>query len=213
MIKLRSTPQSVTPRVVNRIALVAIILIFASSNYLHAEDNASPQPLERVKAVKMPKSLFERVLELNQVQEPELDPAAMRKAFGVLMDRARPEVEKAQTPKDKIAALNKALLDERNVEYLSNLYWRDATLAASLLRKQGNCLSTSTLYLLAGEALKLPIHMVMVPHHAYARWEEGATRINIETTAKGCEIADTYYFRQECQSSPRKSKRITSVNR
>jgi tetratricopeptide (TPR) repeat protein len=119
-----------------------------------------------------------------------------------LIARARPEVEKAATPKDKIAALNKVLLDDRNVSYLSNLYWRDATLAASLLRKQGNCLSTATLYLLAGEALKLPIHMVMVPQHALARWDEGATRINIETTAKGCEIDDSYYFRQECHTSP-----------
>ena len=68
------------------------------------------------------------------------------------------------------------LLEERKVCYLSNLYWRDATLAASLLRNRGNCLSTSTLYMLAGEALNLPIHMVLVPRHAFEQDQRDAFR-------------------------------------
>ena len=99
----------------------------------------------------------------------------------------------------KIAVLNKSLLAERDVNYLSNLYWRDATLAASLLRKRGNCLSTSTLYMLAGEALKLPIHMVLIPRHAFARWDDGKVRINIETTNKGAEHPDAFYLHRASQ--------------
>src|SRR6185295_10325725 len=101
--------------------------------------------------------LFERVLALNRVQEPELDATEMRAAFEHVLARARMEVEKVNAPREKIAALNKVLLEDRQVSYLSNLYWRDATLAASLMRKHGNCLSTSTLYMVVGEALKLPI--------------------------------------------------------
>ena len=145
--------------------------------------------------------LFERVLALNRVQEPELDATELRRAFEELLDRARSEVDKADTAHGKIAALNKVLLEDRQVSYLSNLYWRDATLAASLMRKHGNCLSTATLYMVVGDALNLPIHMVMLPRHAFARWDDGQEKINIETTNKGFEMADRAYLRWGGQPS------------
>ena len=147
-------------------------------------------------------SLFDRIAELNRVQEPELDLATMRTEFTRLMEMARPAVSAAATPRAKIAALNKVLLADRNVAYLSNKYWRDSTLAASLLRGKGNCLSTSTLYVLAGAALDLPIHMVVVPRHAFARWDDGQTRFNIETTNKGMEIPDSEYFSRWSSADP-----------
>ena len=184
----------------NSLRVLAAVL-FAAGFFLNAEDGRPDQPAGAVKDAPLKKqgALFERVLELNRVQEPELNPDEMRKAFDALMARLRPEVEKAKSPRDKIAALNKGLLAERDVNYLSNLYWRDATLAASLLRKQGNCLSTSTLYMLAGEALDLPIRMVLVPRHAFARWDDGKERINIETTNKGAEHPDKFYLHRAPQ--------------
>lgn len=167
-----------------------------------AEDTPQ-QPKSPVKqsAPKERHELFDRVLELNQVQEPELKADEMRKAFDDLITATRVEVEKAATPREKIRALNKMLLDERDVSYLSNVYWRDATLAASLLRKHGNCLSTSTLYMVVGEALNLPIHMVLIPRHAFARWDDGKEKINIETTNKGFEMSDKEYLRNADQPS------------
>ncbi|MCW8133305.1 MAG: hypothetical protein KIS92_23375 [Planctomycetota bacterium] len=138
-------------------------------------------------------SLFEQVLELNRVLEPELDLAAARKAFKDLIDTLREPVAAAATPRQKIAVLNKVLLADREVAYLSNVYWRDATLAASLLRKQGNCISTATLYVCIGEALGLPIRLVEIPNHAFARWDDGTMKINIETTAGGEEVPDEKY--------------------
>jgi len=41
------------------------------------------------------------------------------------------------------------------------------------------------LYVVVGAALELPIKLVLIPRHAYARWDDGRTRINIETTAAG----------------------------
>ncbi len=99
------------------------------------------------------------------------------------------------SPREKIAVLNRVLLADRHVGYLSNLYWRDATLAAAVLRSNGNCLSTSTLYVLAGETLGLPIRLVIVPRHAFARWDDGKDRINIETTSGGQEFPDDRYLR------------------
>lgn len=147
-------------------------------------------------------ALFERVLALNLVQEPELDQAQMRDAFEKLLATVRNELKPAKTPRERIAALSQVLLKDREVEYLSNLYWRDATLAASLLRKHGNCLSTSMLFLVTADALNLPIHLVLTPRHAFVRWDDGETEINIETTNKGCELSDREYLRFAGQPSP-----------
>ncbi len=138
--------------------------------------------------------LFERVVELNAVQEPGLDRDALRAAFRQIVESARAATAKAATPRAKIAALNRVLLADLQVTYLSNKYWRDATLAATVLRHKGNCLSTSTLYVLVGQELGLPIRLVFVPEHAFVRWDDEAARINIETTAGGVELPDEQYF-------------------
>jgi regulator of sirC expression with transglutaminase-like and TPR domain len=163
-----------------------LIVVILSLPTVFAGEVAAPQD----------KSLFDRVIELNRVQEPELDVNAAKKAFDALVAKAKEALTGANTPREKVAALNKILLGDRQVSYLSNKYWRDATLAASLLRTQGNCLSTSTLYAVVGEALKLPIHAVIIPHHAFARWDDGTTKINIETTAGGKELSDAQYLHQ-----------------
>lgn len=147
-----------------------------------------------------PATLFDRIVELNRsVQEPELDAAKLREEFSKLMERAKLALQYAATPEEKIKALNSVLLSERKVEYISNKYWRDSTLAASVLRGKGNCLSTSTLYVLAGQALGLPIKMVLIPRHAFARWDDGKTRINIETTSGGKCFPDSEYLNRWSQ--------------
>jgi tetratricopeptide (TPR) repeat protein len=162
---------------------LALCLLVSS---LRAEE-ATPVPTEKA-------SLLDRVIELNKVQEPELDAAAAHKAFDDLMERVRAALKDAKTPQEKVAALNKTLLQDKKIPYLSNKYWRDATLAACLLRGKGNCLATSTLFVVAGDALKLPIKLVLIPRHAFVRWDDGQTRINIETTAGGAELSDSDYL-------------------
>lgn len=148
-------------------------------------------------------ALFKQVLELQHIQEPELDDAAMTTAFTALVEETRTALTTASDLEGRINALNTTLLKTRDVTYLSNQYWRDSTLAASLLRRQGNCLSTATLYVLIGEALELPIRMVVVPGHAFVRWDDGMTRRNIETTAEGVAIDDVdYLYRGESQCDP-----------
>ncbi|HYG76922.1 MAG TPA: tetratricopeptide repeat protein [Planctomycetota bacterium] len=149
-----------------------------------------------------PESLLDQVIELNRIHEPELDAVALRTEFNALVEKARTALTPLKTPQEKVAALNKVLLTDRKVAYLSNKYWRDATLAASVLRAQGNCLSTSTLYVLIGKALDLPIKMVLVPRHAYARWDDGTVRINIETTYGGAELPDAHYLSGVRQPAP-----------
>ncbi len=139
-------------------------------------------------------TLFERVIALNRIEEPELDVAAAKRAFDALLGQARAALGSCTTPQERVSALNKVLLDNRQVSYLSNEYWRDASLVASLMRCKGNCLATSTLYALVGGALGLPIHLVVVPSHAFVRWDDGSVRINIETTNHGLRYDDERYL-------------------
>lgn len=137
--------------------------------------------------------LTETCLKLAVVQEPDADVAKMKAALAELEAKTKKRLEGVTEPREIVKGLNEILLLNRKVSYISNKYWRDSTLVASLLRGQGNCLSTSTLYAVIGQRLGLPIHAVTIPGHAFARFDDGTTRFNIETTNQGVELPDSYY--------------------
>jgi hypothetical protein len=82
-------------------------------------------------------------LELAPIQEPGVDTAAMKTALGHLIDQARAAIAGSTAPADIIDHLNTCLLSSRDVTYLSNIYSRDSTLAAALLRGHANCIATT----------------------------------------------------------------------
>jgi len=139
--------------------------------------------------------LLDRVIALNQVEEPELDAGKLRNDIVALCAEARQAVDAAATTTEKIAALDQVLLERRNVTYLSNVYWRDSTLASCVERRAGNCISTSTLFALVGDMLGLPVHLVMLPNHAFVRWDGSDGHVNIETTNPGADFPDAYYLK------------------
>lgn len=134
-------------------------------------------------------NLVEVAVEVNRVLEPEASEAALRKALHELAAEARRQLAQATTDEAKVAALNRVLLADRKVSYLSNIRWRDTSLAAALLRKRGNCLATTTLYLALARELGLPIRAVPLPRHVLARFD-GTPPRNIETTMEGAEVTD-----------------------
>ncbi|KAF0245357.1 MAG: hypothetical protein FD180_1672 [Planctomycetota bacterium] len=139
--------------------------------------------------------LADTCFRLGVIQEPELDVAKAKAALDAIVDKTKARLKDVTAPRDIVAGLNDVLLKNRKVSYISNKYWRDSTLVASLLRGQGNCLSTTTLFAVVGQRLGLPVHAVTVPGHAFARFDDGKTRINIETTNNGVELPDSYYDR------------------
>ncbi len=59
----------------------------------------------------------------------------------------------------------------------------DNTFLAGLLRtKRGSCVSMPLLYLVIGQRLGFPVHLVAIGQHYFIRWQEPGYRINIETT-------------------------------
>jgi tetratricopeptide (TPR) repeat protein len=139
-------------------------------------------------------TFFEQALALNHILEPELNDSEVISAFNQLVASCGIATSAAVTQEDRVAALNRVLLDDRHVVYRSNEFWRDSTMSGALLRQRCNCIGGSTLYVAVASALGLPIHMVLLPDHAFVRWDDGTTRINIETTSHGRRLSDWYYL-------------------
>jgi hypothetical protein len=60
----------------------------------------------------------------------------------------------------------------------------DNIFLAGLLRTmRGSCVSMPLVYLVIGQRLGLPVHLVHIGKHFFVRWQEPGYRINIETTA------------------------------
>jgi tetratricopeptide (TPR) repeat protein len=59
--------------------------------------------------------------------------------------------------------------------------------------KKGNCLSLSILYLSLAERLGIPMYGVVVPGHFFVRYDDGKTKLNIETTGGGASPSDKHY--------------------
>lgn len=146
-----------------------------------------------VSAVAADSALLDDALDFAKKLDPDTDVKACREAFLALTQTARAAIEKNQAdnpdakddPKSTIEILNKVILIDREVSYISNQYWRDSLFTSALMHKKGNCLSTSLLYFLIGRELKLPLKLIFLPRHAMARWDDGKTVLNIETTDHG----------------------------
>lgn len=70
-------------------------------------------------------------------------------------------------------------------------------LGSVLKRRQGYCVGIAGLYLSLAEAAGLPIAAVGTPSHLFLRYDDGRTRINIETFRQGAEVLDADYVRDE----------------
>lgn len=64
---------------------------------------------------------------------------------------------------------------------------------SSLTQKRAHCLGLTILYLLAGEKLGIPIHLVRVPGHVFPRICNKTECINVETLKQGTVLSDAEY--------------------
>lgn len=62
--------------------------------------------------------------------------------------------------------------------------------------RRGSCLAISAFYLCLGQALELPLYGVLTPGHIFVRYDDGKTRINVETLSRGAARADRAYRRK-----------------
>ncbi|MEM8884285.1 MAG: transglutaminase family protein, partial [Planctomycetota bacterium] len=124
----------------------------------------------------------------------------------------RPKLEAARTPAEKIKILNTWILKDHVV--FTNLSAPDVQLSFLpyvFSQDAGNCVGYTTLYLALGQRLGLPLHGVLIPGHAFVRWEDGTFRRNIEPMFRGTEVGNAYYRASPHQLRNRTPREVLSV--
>ena len=73
-------------------------------------------------------------------------------------------------------------------------------IASVLALKRGYCVGVAGVYLSVADELGLPVYAVGTPFHVFLRYDDGVTRINIETDG-GASLTNGQYFEQARISS------------
>ena len=96
-------------------------------------------------------------------------------------------------PKSVIEIINDFLFDELGFTYVKTGNLEDLYLNDVIDKRKGNCVGMSILYLAIAEKLRLPLFGVNVPGHIFIRYDNGETKINIETGHEGMSLSDSFY--------------------
>lgn len=130
----------------------------------------------------------------NSSYESVLDLLAL-KALAKIQDKGG----LAAKPEEKIEAINQLIFFDMAMRYpplsLSEEHIDSySSLAAVLDSTRGVCLGTSFVYLALAERMGLTLEIITPPGHIYVRGKDSRGRtVNIETTARGVDIADRHY--------------------
>jgi len=95
---------------------------------------------------------------------------------------------------EQVSMLSNFIFDELQIRF-SEKKETMSTLFPHLVvhQKEGSCIGLSLLFLLIGEKIGIPLYGVVVPGHLFVRYDDGTTRINIETMKKGKNMPDEWY--------------------
>ena len=123
-----------------------------------------------------------------------------------LADQTSAELASRASGPDTVEVLNRFVFTRLGIRGSPDLKDPCNLLPSSVLeRKQGYCVGIAALYLSLAERLQLPIYAVATPSHVFLRYDDGTTRINIETLQGGASVPDEQYIRE--QKIPGKSIR------
>ncbi len=123
---------------------------------------------------------------------PYVDPTTLSTQMSALEERARAFVSAAA----RVEALNRLVFEHLGIKPSQDLKDPDNLILSRVLdRKQGYCVGIASLYLVIADRLRLPIYAVATPSHVFLRYDDGTTRINIETLQQGANVPDEQYVR------------------
>ena len=100
--------------------------------------------------------------------------------------------------KMRLDALGTYLVREKKFKHSDS--FEAYSLASPLESGIGNCVTLTICFILLADRFQLPVRMVSISHHVFARYDDGKTKMNIECTlsnAMGVGIPDSYYLNRE----------------
>ena len=160
--------------------------------HVHAADPAPDRPFLA--------SLIALDAEHRGLCETRLKAAAVRARVHSLADSVRSDTVDLPTPIDPtsmIQRLNTVVFGTGGVSSSPDLHDPCYLLVSGVLASgRGYCVGVAGVYLSVAEELDLPIFPVATPSHVFLRYDDGATRINIDTDG-GAAIPDERYIEQQ----------------
>ncbi len=146
---------------------------------------------------------FQRALAVIENDHAGLCPATASEeefeaTIAKLADENRAEPTSVPSGPASLGALNRMVFGRLGIRATADLKDPCNLLPSRVLeRKQGYCVGIAALYLALAERLQLPVYAVATPSHVFLRYDDGATRINIETLQGGANVPDEQYIREQ----------------
>jgi len=130
--------------------------------------------------------------------------ADLKSNIGLLISEMRSTPGESASPSRALEILNRLVFSHLGIRSSPDLKDPCNLLPSRVLqRKQGYCVGIAALYLALTERLGLSVYAVATPSHVFLRYDDGTTRINIETLQGGANVPDERYIRE--QRIPEKS--------
>ena len=103
-------------------------------------------------------------------------------------------------PSTQMSALSTYLIKDKHFKYVDKVTPEAYSMSKVIERGEGLCATLPIVFALICERLKMPVHLVTSRNHVFCRYDDGETRINIESTsphAMGVGTPDEFYLKQE----------------
>jgi regulator of sirC expression with transglutaminase-like and TPR domain len=132
-----------------------------------------------------------------------LQPDEVRSRVAALGEKTRAQLvaleeSKAATPAAVVRVMNGIIFGHGELRPSQDLHDPCNLLVSGVLtRGQGYCVGIAGVYLSVAEELGLPIKALATPTHVFLRYDDGKTRINIETFNGGAAVPDEQYVTQQ----------------
>jgi len=195
---------------------IILIIFFVIAFISYLPNSFSSVELEKALFhSKEPPSIIEVALLFSKEADPSLNLNKIKQKIKSLADEIRPQIQRTQDPKRKLEILRRAIYEKWKFQtplieggrpelgYYDTLVrfseespeeiYAHSFLAPVVKNRQGNCLGLTSLYLALAEHLDLPLYPVVVPYHIFPRYDDGEIQINIETTAEGISLKNSFY--------------------
>ena len=142
-------------------------------------------------------SLLDGLIAVAKILDPACDAQAVRREVKRLADAVRKNQKADAKPIDTLYALNEVFFQtegfSRDGADPSGESPDGYAVHRVLKLRRGSVFTLAGLYAAAAGELGLPVFAVTTPYHAFARFDDGSERLNIEMTEAGGQFDDKIY--------------------
>lgn len=148
-----------------------------------------------------PGRFVQRAAAVSRILSPKTPTAEIAASIQSEIDRiaevVRGRFADGMAVEDKLYALNEVFFQVEgftlDASDAPQLRPEGTVIASALERKRGNVWALTGIYCTVAHAVGVPVYPVVTPYHAFARYDDGTERINVEMAEAGASFPDEIY--------------------